>query len=131
MAIYCLAQLTVFIALAAGIIFQTSPEKLNLCPRILLDIAGALFGILFLLMSFRVCDYWDKRVEQAKKIEDQLNIDQYRSVPKKRFINNRTSVACVYCLSIIVFVLMALSEIKIPIIKMILINMICPLVWFI
>jgi hypothetical protein len=92
------AQLTIFFVVTAGLFWNVASggEKLNGVVLAVLKTSGILLSMLFLLMSRRVSDYWNKRVTRAKQLEDILGYHQYRRPPKKRLFNNRVAVALVY-----------------------------------
>lgn len=100
------AQFTIYCALAVAALSQLYGEKPIIgAPRIIVCVIAAFLGIMFLLMSVRVGEYWNARVERAKAIEACLNLKQYSEAPKKKFVSNRTAVSWSYGSLIFVFIL--------------------------
>lgn len=75
------AQMSIFVAIAGGVVAGVTTEQLagEVAIRWALCIAGATIGVLFALMSLRVNDYWDKHVQRARGIEVELGLDHIRS----------------------------------------------------
>ena len=97
-----LAQLTVFFAINAGLVWNvaTSQSGSITLTSLGLRLAGLALSIFFLALNSRIVEYWDDRASRARELEGILGYVQYKRTPPKkfltRFINNAVGVALCY-----------------------------------
>lgn len=100
------AQLTVFIAITAGllsVIFR-SDDPISCSAEIVLKLAGLLLSALFLVMSERVTAHWLAYWKRAKELEKLLGFKQYTDRPVAKYFSNTNAVRGVYLLTAILWI---------------------------
>ncbi len=92
------AQMTVFIAMTAGILtalFQAN-SSLLLGTRIILKVTGLFITIIFWLMDQRAMDYWNHYRIRAIELEKVLGFRQYTNSPARKFFSATHTIRILY-----------------------------------
>ena len=100
------AQLTVFIAITAGllsVVFR-SDNSIPSLAEIALKLAGLFISALFLVMTERITAHWSAYSKRAVELEKILGYKQYTERPKAKFFSNRNAVRGVYLLAGILWI---------------------------
>jgi hypothetical protein len=98
------AQLTLFIALTAGLLTATFTSNPPISPTIkfTLKVGGIITVIVFWIMEERAADYWHHFCRRAVELEKELGYQQYTKRPARVFITATNAVRLLYA-AILVF----------------------------
>jgi len=92
------AQLTLFIALTAGLltVLFTSNPPLSSLVMFVLKIGGLIVTVVFGIMEERAADYWHHFRRRAVELEKQLGYQQYSTRPARAVISATNAVRVLY-----------------------------------
>ncbi len=101
------AQLTVFIALTAGMfaaVYHQDFAQSGL-PELMVKIGGCAVAVIFWRMDERVVQYWCSAKARAIQLEDTLGYGQYRSAPPRGFFCSGNAVRALFLMQLLFWIM--------------------------
>jgi hypothetical protein len=100
------AQLTVFIAVTAGLTATLFQAQTPLSPsiRLVTKLAGLLIVAVFWITEERTMMYWRNFVRRAAVLEQELGFQQYSMRPKEGTVSSANAVRVLFLLLVIFWI---------------------------
>jgi len=98
------AQLTVFLAITAGLVTCVFTFNLSEPAKLLFKIGGVIISVLFWIVDISDMYLWTKFIRRAAELEGSLNYKQYSGLPgSPKFDRVRPATLAIWCFYLLVF----------------------------